>query len=72
MLVLAAVIDHNLNQSEARREDIEYVDGLITLFRQASVTIGRERVGDTEGAPSLLPHVSRVASAVVMERRTER
>ena len=55
MLVLAAVIDHNLNQSEARREDIEYVDGLITLFRQASVTIGRERVGDTEGAP---PHSS--------------
>ena len=42
MLVLAAVIDHNLNQSEARREDIEYVDGLITLFRQASDTIGRE------------------------------
>ena len=55
VLVLAAVIDHNLNQSEARREDIEYVDGLITLFRQASVTIGRERVGDTEGAP---PHSS--------------
>jgi hypothetical protein len=28
VLVLAAVIDHNLHQSDARREDIEYVDGL--------------------------------------------
>jgi hypothetical protein len=42
VLVLAAVIDHNLHQSGARREDIEYVDGLMTLFRQASDTIGRE------------------------------
>ena len=36
VLILAAVIDHNLHQSDARREDIEYVDGLMTLFRQAS------------------------------------
>lgn len=35
-LVLAAVIDYHLHQSESRREDIEYVDGLFTLFRQAS------------------------------------
>jgi hypothetical protein len=45
VLVLAAVIDHNLHQSDARREDIEYVDGLMTLFRQASDTIGREARG---------------------------
>jgi hypothetical protein len=36
VLVLAAVIDHNLHQPDARREDIEYVDGLMTLFKQAS------------------------------------
>ena len=45
VLVLAAVIDHNLHQSDARREDIEYVDGLMTLFRQASHTIGRQARG---------------------------
>lgn len=45
VLVLAAVIDHNLHQSDARREDIEYVDGLMTLFRQASDNIGREASG---------------------------
>jgi hypothetical protein len=73
VLVLAAVIDHNLLQSDARREDIEYVGGLISLFRQASDTIVRERVErGYRGGPSLLPHVSRVASAVVMERRTAR
>ena len=46
VLVLAAVIDHNLHQSDARREDIEYVHGLMTLFRQASDTIasGAKRV----------------------------
>ena len=42
VLVLAAVIDHNLRQSDARREEIEYVDRLMTLFRQASDIIGRE------------------------------
>ena len=40
-LILAAVIDYHLHQSEARREDIEYVDGLFTLFRRASGAIGR-------------------------------
>jgi hypothetical protein len=38
-LVLAAVIDHNLYQAEARREDIEYVDSVFTLFKQATETI---------------------------------
>jgi hypothetical protein len=52
VLVLAAVIDHDLHQSDARREDIEYVDGLMTLFRQASDTIGREaRRAGTQGGP---------------------
>jgi hypothetical protein len=45
MLVLAAVIDYNLYQSDARREDIEYMDGMFTLFRQASDTIGRQAGG---------------------------
>ena len=42
VLVLAAVIDDNLNRSEAHREDIEYVDELMTLLRQAGDTIGRD------------------------------
>jgi hypothetical protein len=45
LLVLAAVIDYNLYQSEARREDIEYVDGMFVLFRQASDKIGRPAGG---------------------------
>lgn len=40
-LVLAAVIDYNLNQPEARREDIEYVEGIVGLFRQAAAAITR-------------------------------
>ena len=40
-LVLAAVIDHNLYQTEARREDIEYVDKVFTLFKQATEAIER-------------------------------
>jgi hypothetical protein len=44
-LILAAVIDYNLYQSEARREDIEYVDEMFTLFRQATGTIGRQAGG---------------------------
>jgi hypothetical protein len=40
-LILAAVIDYQLHQSESRREDIQYVDGLFTLLRQASGAIGR-------------------------------
>jgi hypothetical protein len=35
-LVLAAVIDYNLSQAEARREDIEYVEALVRLLRQAA------------------------------------
>ena len=59
VLVLAAVIDHNLDQSNARREDIEYVDGLITLFRKASNTIGarivmRAPYGEIESVPLLV------------------
>jgi hypothetical protein len=51
VLVLAAVIDHNLHQSDARREDIDYVHGLMTLFGQASDAIGREarRAGTEKG-----------------------
>ncbi len=45
VLILAAVIDYNLNQSQARRENIEYMDGMFTLFRQASDTIGRQAGG---------------------------
>jgi len=41
VLVLAAVIDYNLNQTEARREDIEYVEEMFRLFRQAAEGIGR-------------------------------
>jgi len=42
VLVLAAVIDYNLYQPEARREDMDYVDSVFTLFRQASDAIGRQ------------------------------
>lgn len=45
VLVLAAVIDYNLYQSEARREAIEYVDGMLTLFREASASIGGQAGG---------------------------
>ena len=45
LLILAAVIDYNLYQSEARREDIEYVDEMFALFRQASDTISRQAGG---------------------------
>jgi hypothetical protein len=50
-LMLAAVIDYQLHQPEARREGIQYVDGLFTLFRQASGAIGRDARGrmDKEG-----------------------
>jgi hypothetical protein len=45
VLVLAAVIDYNLYQSDARREDIEYMNGIFTLFRQTSDTLGRQAGG---------------------------
>ncbi len=35
-LVLAAVIDYHLSQPESRREDVEYVEMLVTLFREAT------------------------------------
>ena len=41
-LVLAAVVDYHLHQSESRREDIAYVDGLFTLLRRASGAILRD------------------------------
>ena len=41
-LILAAVIDHHLHQPETRREDIQYVDGLFTLLRQAIGAIERD------------------------------
>ena len=36
VLVLAASIDYNLHQTQARRENIDYVEGLFRLFRQAT------------------------------------
>jgi len=42
LLVLAAVVDYNLYQPEARREDIEYVEEVFTLFMQASETTRRQ------------------------------
>ena len=39
VMVLAAVIDYNLHQTEARREYIDYVEGLFGLFRQAIAAI---------------------------------
>ena len=44
--VLAAVIDYNLAQSAARREDIEYVERLFALFRQATDAIGPQPAGE--------------------------
>jgi len=46
VLILAAVIDYNLSQSEARREDIGYMDAMFALFRQASDTAGRHTGGE--------------------------
>ena len=45
-LVLAAVIDHNLSQSSARKEDIEYVERIFALFRQATDAMGRLPAGE--------------------------
>jgi hypothetical protein len=42
LLVLAAIIDYNLYESDGHREDIAYVDGMFALFRQASDTISRQ------------------------------
>ncbi len=45
LLVLAAIIDYNLYESDGHREDIEYVDRMFALFRQASDTISRQAGG---------------------------
>ncbi|MET0166602.1 MAG: hypothetical protein ABW318_16550 [Vicinamibacterales bacterium] len=45
LLLLAAVIDYNLYESEGHREDIEYVHGMFALFRQANDTISRQAGG---------------------------
>ena len=45
-LVLAAVIDYNLSQSQAHREDIEYVERIFALFRQATDAMGRLPAGE--------------------------
>ena len=39
--VRAAVIDSHLHQPETRHERLQYVDGLLTLLRQASDGIER-------------------------------
>ncbi len=41
VLVLAAVIDHNLSQSERSREGIQYMHDVFVLFRRASDSVGR-------------------------------
>lgn len=46
VIVLAAVIDYNLSQTDARRESIEYVEGLFRLFRQATEAIRRQPDGE--------------------------
>ena len=45
LLVLAAIIDYNLYESEGHREDIEYVQGMFALFREASDTMSRQAGG---------------------------
>jgi hypothetical protein len=45
-LVLAAVIDYNLSHSPARREDIDYMEQIVALFRQATDAIGRQPAGE--------------------------
>jgi len=45
LLVLAAIIDYNLYESEGHREDIEYVHGMFALFREASDTMSRQAGG---------------------------
>jgi hypothetical protein len=45
LLVLTAIIDYNLYESEGHREDIEYVHRMFALFRQASDTISRQAGG---------------------------
>ena len=46
VMVLSAVIDYNLHQTEARRESIEYVEGLFGLFSQATEAIRNQPAGE--------------------------
>jgi hypothetical protein len=41
VLILTAVIDYNLRQAEARRENIEHIDWALLLLRQASERAAR-------------------------------
>lgn len=42
VMVLAAVLDYNMYQAEARREDIGYVEEIFGLFREASLALSRQ------------------------------
>ena len=44
-LVLASVVDYNLQQSAAQRDDIEYLEWALTMLRQVSETVGRQAAG---------------------------
>ena len=46
VMVLAAVIDYNLHQTEARRESIEFFEGLFGLFSQATEAIRNQPAGE--------------------------
>jgi hypothetical protein len=46
VMVLAAVLDYNLYQTDARREDIDYVEGIFRLFSQATEAIRRQPAGE--------------------------
>ena len=61
-MVLAAVIDYNLRQSEARRERVDYVDGLLTMFRQATMTPGLAQGGVQGVSQTGQPHVPGAAN----------
>ena len=45
LLVLTAIIDYNLYESAGHRDDIEYVQAMFALFRQARDTISRQAGG---------------------------
>ena len=46
VMVLAAVLDYHLYRTEARREYIEYVEGIFRLFRQATKAIRCQPAGE--------------------------
>ena len=41
------MLDYNLHHTEARRENIEYVEGLFRLFRQATEAIRSQPAGES-------------------------